>query len=130
MLSNLFRFFLSPLPSGYKTICSACSVAEVLTDSWSFGFTLPTRVFSAAAPAPAPSSLSPPRPTLLAIKSPKRATTMDRYQRVEKRRPESTINENEIRITAQGLIRNYISYATTLLQVDTPPHFFLIFSLS
>ncbi|ERN18878.1 hypothetical protein AMTR_s00067p00150350 [Amborella trichopoda] len=41
---------------------------------------------------------------------------MDRYQRVEKPRPESTINENEIRITTQGLIRNYISYATSLLQ--------------
>lgn len=41
---------------------------------------------------------------------------MDRYQRVEKPRPEEPINENEIRITAQGLIRNYISYATTLLQ--------------
>ncbi|KAF8392050.1 hypothetical protein HHK36_022390 [Tetracentron sinense] len=41
---------------------------------------------------------------------------MDRYQRVVKPRPESTINENEIRITTQGLIRNYISYATTLLQ--------------
>lgn len=42
---------------------------------------------------------------------------MDRYQRVEKPRPEEPIDENEIRITAQGLIRNYISYATTLLQV-------------
>ncbi|XP_077229597.1 uncharacterized protein LOC143862435 [Tasmannia lanceolata] len=41
---------------------------------------------------------------------------MDRYQRVEKPRPETTINENEIRITTQGLIRNYISYATSLLQ--------------
>ncbi|OVA01585.1 DNA/RNA-binding protein Alba-like [Macleaya cordata] len=41
---------------------------------------------------------------------------MDRYQRVEKPRPESKINENEIRITTQGLIRNYISYATSLLQ--------------
>ncbi|KAJ7950373.1 Ribonuclease P protein subunit p25-like protein [Quillaja saponaria] len=41
---------------------------------------------------------------------------MDRYQKVEKPKPESPINENEIRITAQGAIRNYISYATTLLQ--------------
>lgn len=40
---------------------------------------------------------------------------MDRYQRVEKPRPETAINENEIRITTQGLIRNYISYATSLL---------------
>ncbi|WOK92500.1 TATA-binding protein-associated factor 2N-like isoform X3 [Canna indica] len=42
---------------------------------------------------------------------------MDRYQRVEKPRPESeAINENEIRITSQGLIRNYVSYAASLLQ--------------
>lgn len=49
-------------------------------------------------------------------RSPNR-TAMDRYQRVEKPKPESPINENEIRITTQGVIRNYISYATTLLQV-------------
>lgn len=42
---------------------------------------------------------------------------MDRYQKVEKPKPESPINENEIRITTQGAIRNYITYATTLLQV-------------
>ncbi|XP_064979056.1 uncharacterized protein LOC135620223 [Musa acuminata AAA Group] len=41
---------------------------------------------------------------------------MDRYQKVEKPRPESAINENEIRITSQGVIRNYVSYATSLLQ--------------
>ncbi|RLN16300.1 putative pentatricopeptide repeat-containing protein [Panicum miliaceum] len=42
---------------------------------------------------------------------------MDRYQRVERPRTESAaIEENEIRITAQGLIRNYVSYATSLLQ--------------
>nr|GMD17246.1 protein FAM98A-like isoform X1 [Ipomoea batatas] len=41
---------------------------------------------------------------------------MDRYQKVEKPKPESPINENEIRITSQGLLRNYISYATSLLQ--------------
>jgi hypothetical protein len=45
---------------------------------------------------------------------------MDRYQRVERPRPESAIEENEIRITAQGLIRNYVSYATSLLQVRAP----------
>ncbi|KAJ8762091.1 hypothetical protein K2173_007076 [Erythroxylum novogranatense] len=43
-------------------------------------------------------------------------TDMDRYQRVEKPRPETPINENEIRITTQGRMRNYITYATTLLQ--------------
>ena len=43
---------------------------------------------------------------------------MDRYQRVEKPRPQSAaIGENEIRITTQGLIRNYVNYATSLLQV-------------
>ncbi|RZC64875.1 hypothetical protein C5167_008561 [Papaver somniferum] len=41
---------------------------------------------------------------------------MDRYQRVEKPRPDTPINENEIRITTQGRMRNYITYATTLLQ--------------
>ncbi|KAM7507912.1 hypothetical protein LguiA_018365 [Lonicera macranthoides] len=41
---------------------------------------------------------------------------MDRYQRVEKPRPETPINENEIRITTQGRMRNYITYATTLIQ--------------
>ncbi|RRT60207.1 hypothetical protein BHE74_00037481 [Ensete ventricosum] len=44
---------------------------------------------------------------------------MDRYQRVEKPRPQSAaIGENEIRITTQGLIRNYVNYATSLLQVE------------
>ncbi|WOL13414.1 ribonuclease P protein subunit p25-like protein [Canna indica] len=41
---------------------------------------------------------------------------MDRYQRVEKPREETPINENEIRITTQGRMRNYITYATSLLQ--------------
>ncbi|KAE9617859.1 putative DNA/RNA-binding protein Alba [Lupinus albus] len=41
---------------------------------------------------------------------------MDRYQKVEKPKPESPINQNEIRITTQGAIRNYITYATLLLQ--------------
>lgn len=54
---------------------------------------------------------------------------MDRYQRVEKPRPETAINENEIRITAQGLIRNYISYATSLLQVRFQFSLFLFFGL-
>ncbi|XP_020243589.1 ribonuclease P protein subunit p25-like protein [Asparagus officinalis] len=40
---------------------------------------------------------------------------MDRYQRVEKPREEAPINENEIRITTQGRMRSYITYATTLL---------------
>ncbi|XP_051139126.1 uncharacterized protein LOC127256934 [Andrographis paniculata] len=41
---------------------------------------------------------------------------MDRYQRVEKPREETPINENEIRITSQGRMRNYITYAMSLLQ--------------
>ncbi|KAK9134436.1 hypothetical protein Syun_013766 [Stephania yunnanensis] len=41
---------------------------------------------------------------------------MDRYQRVEKPKADTPINENEIRITTQGRMRNYITYATTLLQ--------------
>ncbi|XVF21411.1 hypothetical protein REPUB_Repub12eG0088200 [Reevesia pubescens] len=41
---------------------------------------------------------------------------MDRYQKVEKPKAESPINENEIRITSQGAIRNYINYAIALLQ--------------
>ncbi|KAK7280777.1 hypothetical protein RJT34_25844 [Clitoria ternatea] len=42
--------------------------------------------------------------------------TMDRYQKVEKPRAETPIDENEIRITSQGRMRNYITYAMTLLQ--------------
>jgi hypothetical protein len=45
------------------------------------------------------------------------AAEMDRYLRVERPRPESAIEENEIRITMQGIIRNYVSYAASLLQV-------------
>lgn len=41
---------------------------------------------------------------------------MDRYHRVEKPRAETPIDENEIRITSQGRMRNYITYAMTLLQ--------------
>lgn len=41
---------------------------------------------------------------------------MDRYQRVEKPRPDVPISENEIRITTQGMPRNYITYAMTLLR--------------
>ncbi|KAJ0462881.1 putative DNA/RNA-binding protein Alba [Helianthus annuus] len=42
--------------------------------------------------------------------------SMDRYQKVEKPRAEQPIDENEIRITSQGRMRNYITYAITLLQ--------------
>ena len=46
------------------------------------------------------------------------AVQMDRYHRVEKPRVETPIDENEIRITSQGRMRNYITYAMTLLQVS------------
>lgn len=42
---------------------------------------------------------------------------MDRYQRVEKPRADTPIDANEIRITSQGRMRNYITYAMSLLQV-------------
>ncbi|KAL4558587.1 hypothetical protein LXL04_036788 [Taraxacum kok-saghyz] len=42
---------------------------------------------------------------------------MDKYMKVEQKRPEKAINANEIRITTQGLVSNYISIATNLLQV-------------
>ncbi|CAM8902784.1 unnamed protein product [Rhodiola kirilowii] len=41
---------------------------------------------------------------------------MERYRRVEKHKSEQTLDQNEIRITAQGLVRNYISYALHILQ--------------
>lgn len=41
---------------------------------------------------------------------------MDRYQKVEKQKTETQINENELRISAQGRMRNYISYAISLFQ--------------
>lgn len=45
---------------------------------------------------------------------------MDRYVRVEQRKTEQpTIQENEVRIMAAGKMRNYISYATTLLTVQS-----------
>ena len=42
---------------------------------------------------------------------------MDRYQRVEKPKADTPIDENEIRITSQGRMRNYITYAMSLLHV-------------
>ncbi len=46
---------------------------------------------------------------------------MDRYVRVEQRKTEQpSIQENEVRIMAAGKMRNYISYATTLLTVRHP----------
>ncbi|KAK6792309.1 hypothetical protein RDI58_011390 [Solanum bulbocastanum] len=40
---------------------------------------------------------------------------MDRYEKVQKPRIDNPIKENEIRITTQGRLRNYITYATNLL---------------
>ncbi|KAJ4840669.1 hypothetical protein Tsubulata_022578 [Turnera subulata] len=41
---------------------------------------------------------------------------MDRYKKVQKPKGETAINENELRVTAQGRMRNYISYAMSLFQ--------------
>ncbi|KAL6504788.1 hypothetical protein OROHE_023546 [Orobanche hederae] len=41
---------------------------------------------------------------------------MDRYQKVEKPKSDSPINQNEIWITSQGRMRSYITYAMALLQ--------------
>ncbi|CAK9143832.1 unnamed protein product [Ilex paraguariensis] len=49
------------------------------------------------------------------------AMKMDRYQRVEKPRVETPIDENEIRITSQGRMRSYITYAMGLLQEKGSP---------
>jgi len=47
---------------------------------------------------------------------------MDKYRREEKPKSElSDIKENEIRITTQGKMRNYITYATNLLTEPTKP---------
>jgi hypothetical protein len=45
---------------------------------------------------------------------------MDSYRRVVKPRTEESFKENELRITAQGLMRNYISYAIALFKVCVP----------
>lgn len=42
---------------------------------------------------------------------------MEKYDRVVKKRDETPIDANEIRITSMGRARNYITYAMTLLQV-------------
>ena len=53
---------------------------------------------------------------------------MDRYQRVERPRPETPISENEIRVTTQGKMRNYITYSISLFQVfDLYPYLLSFF---
>uniref|UniRef100_A0A0D9XG71 Peptidase A1 domain-containing protein n=1 Tax=Leersia perrieri TaxID=77586 RepID=A0A0D9XG71_9ORYZ len=69
---------------------------------------------AAAAASSPPTRKEPSQPT--AAVQPQFDGEMDRYQRVEKPREEAPIKENEIRITTQGRMRNYITYATTLLQ--------------
>jgi len=41
---------------------------------------------------------------------------MEKYKRVEKQKVSEEIKENEIRVTTQGKMRNYISYATNLFK--------------
>ena len=71
---------------------------------------------------------SPPHTHTYSLSLPSQIA-MDRYQKVEKPKPESPINENEIRITTQGAIRNYITYATSLLQVPTLSEICIIIDL-
>jgi hypothetical protein len=59
-----------------------------------------------------------PPPASRPRRSSKSPSSMDRYQRVEKPREETPLGPNEIRITAQGRPRNYITYALALLQVS------------
>lgn len=67
------------------------------------------------------------KPTHTNTHSESEGRRMERYQRVEKPKPEQPINENEIRVTAQGLIRNYVTYATSLFQVFSYSHTFIFF---
>ncbi|KAI9072729.1 hypothetical protein K1719_045292 [Acacia pycnantha] len=53
-----------------------------------------------------------------------RSSLMDRYQKVEKPRPETPIDENEIRITSQGRMCNHITYAMSLIQEKGSNEFF------
>ena len=46
----------------------------------------------------------------------RRFDVMDKYRRVEKSRPAVPIGENEVRITAKGMPRNYVTYAITLVE--------------
>ena len=41
---------------------------------------------------------------------------MDRYRRMDKPKPDVPIEENEVRIMATGKMRNYITYASSLLE--------------
>jgi DNA-binding protein len=45
---------------------------------------------------------------------------MDKYERVETSKTDESIGKNEIRVTTQGKMRRYISYATNLLQPSDP----------
>jgi len=47
--------------------------------------------------------------------------SQEKYRRLQTVRPEEPIKENEIRVTAQGKVRRYISYATSLLQQKKAP---------
>lgn len=51
---------------------------------------------------------------------------MEKYQKVQKPRPETPYNENEMRITSMGLVGNYVNYAASLFQVKTPFFCFLV----
>lgn len=44
---------------------------------------------------------------------------MDKFVRVEKKKEEVPIGENEVRVTAVGRLHNYINYAASLINVIT-----------
>ena len=52
---------------------------------------------------------------------------MERYQRVEKPKTDTLIDENEIRITSQRRMRNYITYAMSLLHLFLSLSVFYLF---
>ncbi|KVI07745.1 DNA/RNA-binding protein Alba-like protein [Cynara cardunculus var. scolymus] len=60
--------------------------------------------------------LKPEKRALPSLSYPNLPTKMDRYHKVERPRAEQPIDENEIRITSQGRMRNYITYAMSLIQ--------------
>ena len=43
---------------------------------------------------------------------------MDKFVRVEKKKEDSPIGENEVRVTAVGRLYNYVNYAATLYNVS------------
>jgi hypothetical protein len=49
-----------------------------------------------------------------------------KYKRVQKKKEENNIKNNEIRITSSGQTRNYITYATSLFEEKNNDTIFII----